>query len=160
MSSYTTVAGLAKRAGGYLPLAQLASDGAAVYNEADAETLVATTDPAATLAQAIEDASQIIDETVQAQIDLTGSAAAKMEQYATWIALHLLYMRRNNVSEEQSSYYSMFKWSMKRLEAIAARKLVVTTPPDSPASMFVSTTAGQTPKFRDRTADTEPLENF
>jgi len=160
MSNYTTIAALRKRIKAST-LASLGYDSGAILDETAADTLL--TSDAGTMGninQAIIDASLIIDHTLNGCLDMTDSAVQEqMEMYCSQIALHLLFMRRHNSAEEESSYFSQYKWSLGRLKDIATRKLKIGVGPEAPASQAYSTTMDST-WSTDSALGSDALENF
>ena len=158
MSSYTTTAALAKRAGGYLPLAQLASDATPAYDEASAVTLVASGTPAANIAQAIEDASLLLDQWLNGTLDMTVTAnQTAVEQYAAWIAMYFLHCRRypGEGSDHEKRYKAAEQWA----KDVRKRDIKVAVNPESPEGIAYSTTGSSDYATNGVMSDTA-LENF
>lgn len=158
MSTYTTVAELAKRAGGYLLLAQLASDTTPVYSEADAATAVLTGEAAGNLEQAIDDASLLIDQNLNGVLDMTLSAnQTAVGTMCAWIALYFLDSRRN--PGESSVHEKRYNAALKWLRDVGQRRIKVAANPESPEGLAYSTTGSST-YSTDGVMSNDALENF
>lgn len=132
-TSYTTISDLQKRISSR-DLAALANDGGVSYTEAAAATVLSSdTTVQGVINQAITDASLQIDQILNGILDLTDSTnQAAVEQYAAYIALYLLFVRRHNCGDERNPHYQMMKSSERNLREIAKRQRRTQIDPEQP----------------------------
>jgi len=153
--AYTTLAQLKNRIGSVV-LAQLSVDNNAtdVSTTALADAvLIIDTVAIANIDKAIADADALINQYVQAVVDIEDSVIqATFEPVSAELAVYCLYARRHNTGEDNPKFYA-YKEKVNWLRMVAKREIKLATSPEAPIPVAYSSTSTRTPVVTDTSTD-------